>query len=852
MIWQKINETSFQLKNTLLGHNSSVTYLAVLPNNLFASGSTDSLIKIWNQTNFKCVAVLSGHTDYVQSFVVYQNEILISNSYDKTIIVWNISSFTKITVTKTSEMLVSVASFSDGCYITGDKAGSLKLWDLNSLGISYVYTLALSEMTAFIFFQNNYLVSGHSDGFIQIWKDNSAFYSTKEHESNVTCLSVIDGRELFASGSTDQLIKIWDSNFKVIQTLAYHKGTITSLIYLDSIKSLMSSSTDMKTNVYKLRDIKLMKSHNINHNRSIHDIAILNEEINLIAICSGEKTIEIWNDSALIKNLSGHVDYVYALEYSLNENILISASRDSLIKLWNCSTFNEIATLSNHDESVISLALIFTEKKTTLISGSCDYTITIWSLRSFQATKKLKKHTDCVNALSVFDRSKYLLSGSSDKRIFIWDIQNDFVYFNELTGHDAAITSIESFNNSLATASEDKAILIWSYAYKLQTEKIKAHSKWIQTVCVLKNGLLATGSSDTTIKIWQTTNENNTFSFQLLTTLTEHTDWVYTLIELSNNSLISGCRDGSIKVWNQLNETRFECVATFKQKITSCLAILGSEFLFMGYRDGRIQIRNQTTFLTLQTLKVHKEQVRSIIFLSNQTMATSSEDKKIIIWQKINETSFQLKNILNGHNNHVTSFAVLSNNLVASASGDTSIRIWNQTSFECIHVLNGHSEGINGLLVDQNTNLISISGDGAIVVWSTVTFLKITATHRLKNLCALAFLPRIESFAIVDEDGAIQIWLTKFTFQNEKTLKHDDCVSDLAFMKNGFLASTSLDKTIKIWDNSFEMWSSVNLSEAILAIKVKTNGDLIGGSQDGKIHFWITDYLIFDKTIYIY
>ena len=102
----------------------------------------------------------------------------------------------------------------------------------------------------------------------------------------------------------------------------------------------------------------------------------------------------------------------------------------------------------------------------------------------------------------------------------------------------------------------------------------------------------------------------------------------------------------------------------------------------------------------------------------------------------------------------------------------------------------------------------------------------------------------------------IKMWSTsQFNFKNEKTLKElNDSVSDLVFLNTGYLVSTSFDKTIKIWDNSFNLWSSTSNahSKAILALKVKNNQELVSSSQDGTIHFWNTDYFILNKTIFIH
>ena len=110
------------------------------------------------------------------------------------------------------------------------------------------------------------------------------------------------------------------------------------------------------------------------------------------------------------------------------------------------------------ENSVISLALI--ENESTLISGYCDNSIIIWNLTLHSPIKILKQHTGCVNALNIYNKNKLLFSGSSDKNILAWEIDNDFKLINQLIGYEGAITSLKSFENILASASVDKTIQI--------------------------------------------------------------------------------------------------------------------------------------------------------------------------------------------------------------------------------------------------------------------------------------------------------------------------------------------------------------------------------------------------------
>ena len=86
------------------------------------------------------------------------------------------------------------------------------------------------------------------------------------------------------------------------------------------------------------------------------------------------------------------------------------------------------------------------------------------------------------------------------------------------------------------------------------------------------------------------------------------------------------------------------------------------------------------------------------------------------------------------------------------------------------------------------------------------------------------------------DHGNAELFVWRKKNQKIKKRKLKNSRKDL---KNGYLVSSSFDKTIKIWENSFQLWQSTSDShlKGILALKVKRNGDLVSSSQDGTIHF---------------
>ncbi|HEA64993.1 MAG TPA: hypothetical protein ENI02_02495, partial [Candidatus Aminicenantes bacterium] len=151
-----------------------------------------------------------------------------------------------------------------------------------------------------------------------------------------------------------------------------------------------------------------------------------------------------------------------------------------------------------------------------------------------------------------------------------------------LKGHMGGVsTLIELKDGHLASGSQDKTIKVWNKEGNcIQT--LKGHTGNVRTLIVLKDGCLASGSSDNTIKVWNKEGK-------CLKTLKGHEGWVYTLIELKDGSLASGSYDKTIKIWN---------------------------------KEGKC----------LKTLKGHEGWVFTLIELKDGRLASGSYDKTIKIW----------------------------------------------------------------------------------------------------------------------------------------------------------------------------------------------------------------------------
>jgi hypothetical protein len=137
----------------------------------------------------------------------------------------------------------------------------------------------------------------------------------------------------------------------------------------------------------------------------------------------------------------------------------------------------------------------------------------------------------------------------------------------------------------LASGSFDTSIKIWDVATKTCLVTLRGHSESVKTLTQLNDGRLASGSADNSIKLW------DVMTNICLATLVGHSESVNTLTQLADGRLASGSGE-SIKLWGimvimvmprvvaPLNVAfRFQCAALFsleKQDFSIVLGLLPS------------------------------------------------------------------------------------------------------------------------------------------------------------------------------------------------------------------------------------------------------------------------------------
>ena len=213
--------------------------------------------------------------------------------------------------------------------------------------------------------------------------------------------------------------------------------------------------------------------------------------------------------------------------------------------------------LEGHSGSVNSVA--FSPDGKLLASGSSDKRIGLWDISDPskpRLIKRLEGHSGSVNSVVFSPDGKLLASGSSDKRIGLWNISDPSKpkLIKRLEGHSNYVLSV-SFSPDgrlLASGSSDKRIGLWDISNPSKPKPItwlKGRSKSFYSVAFSPDGnLLASGSSNKRIGLWDISDPKKA---KLIKQLEGHSNYVLSVAFSPDGKLLaSGSVDRRIGLWD--------------------------------------------------------------------------------------------------------------------------------------------------------------------------------------------------------------------------------------------------------------------------------------------------------------
>ncbi|XP_073250807.1 transducin beta-like protein 3 isoform X1 [Porites lutea] len=471
---------------------------------------------------------------------------------------------------------------------------------------------------------------------------------------------------------------------------------------------------------------------------------------------------------------------------------------------------------------------------------TCNDKIQVIHVKSGKVVQTLQEEGDVVSCFALSPDDKFCVTASKSLLLRQWDWMNGTQIRTWKAVHRAPIASMtfDSTSTLLATGSSDSTVKVWDIIKQYYTHNFKGSSGVVSLVCFHPNAQLLhlfSASDDCKIRIWDLKTS------RCLAVLESHYSVVTSLaFSHCGQYVVSSSRDNVLNMWNLSNKKLLRTVPAFEGVESVVMLPIGIDC--PGCDDKSIEY-----FITAGSkgqLRVWKFSdgkcvfSKTVLHAKNNKNKESSKDESgqqivhatlcrtlgmiAVVTFDHNIVLHELASLTRtkqfvGYNDEILdlSFVGADENHLAVATNSSQLRIYDLTTMNC-QLLEGHTDTILSLEVNNNGNrLVTGSKDNTIRIW------KMTSETEFKCVAV--------------------------------GVGHTHAVATVAWsrLNSSFVASGSQDNTIKIWnvpsvvDNDVPVKMTVKFTEKahdrdINSITVSPNDKLLAtGSQDKTARIWV-------------
>ena len=453
-----------------------------------------------------------------------------------------------------------------------------------------------------------------------------------------------------------------------------------------------------------------------------------------LALCGHRNDIVLVEPATgRVRELRGHTDALYSVEWSKDGKRILSASDDGTARVWTVADGNTITVLRGHDDDVYKAR--FSPDERQVSTASLDGSVRVWALE--QPGSKALAEGEEIQLLTVEGDSALIKTPVSVAR------------WNVATGEREPLFTWanEQHNLGLAGPSADGELLMVPFAdYSMEVRrrngpslKLSGHTNMISRAQFSRdNKFLYTSSYDGTLRRWDTTTG-------AVTSLITGTIAVRGFAVASDGRVAAQVGDearminpdGTTQV---LGKGGKWCVAYAEfERVRNRLII--------NRCDTSVALVDGTRVLELtEGYRV----ARTTVSRDGTRIAAAVGDRTVKIWDT---ATGQLVTTLRGHTDLVMDVAFSPDgSQIASVSYDKTIRIWELAS-QRHRILRGHVGPVDQVEWRDADHLVTGSRDGTLRIWD-VPSMELPSAAELAGRLTSATSARIDLDRPTTLDGS--------------------------------------------------------------------------------------------------
>ncbi|KAF8761438.1 WD40 repeat-like protein [Rhizoctonia solani] len=376
--------------------------------------------------------------------------------------------------------------------VTGHDSGKLRAWSLQDGTVTHSPPKVHNGRITSIGFSplGDKLVTGSYDRCVYIWDVENGYSNPcllGIHNDYVYSAAFSPDGTRVASCSYDRTVKMWNA-LPSSSPHTSHSNAPTKAIWSVAISPdgsrIAAAGEDKAIYMFNTHDGTAALQPLVAHTDTIFSVAF---SLNGRYLVSGgdDKCICLWDATSgklLSGPLRGHKNRIWSVSFSPDSRHVVSASLDKTVRMWDVDdgTLTPTDLVGTHDDEVFSAA--FSPDGKHIVSGCDDSKIRMWDSQTLSlvfdrfgrrwvevfgrgelALGPLDAHQFSVKSVVFTPDSNHIVSGSADRSVRVWRVEDGAPACEPLQGHQGGINSVACSPDGayIVSGSEDATIRVW-------------------------------------------------------------------------------------------------------------------------------------------------------------------------------------------------------------------------------------------------------------------------------------------------------------------------------------------------------------------------------------------------------
>ncbi len=391
---------------------------------------------------------------------------------------------------------------------------------------------------------NRRLITGSWDGRVRLWDVATGRLlatSRDHHRDAILHLAIHEPRQLVATASADQTIRIWQlDDLDHVQVLRGHASSVKHVAFDADGTRLVSADKDF----IKTWHPAAARNRNVlrGHGGYVYGVAVSPDGRRIASACF-DGGVGIWDIDrrTLVKMLGPMPRQAWRVAFSSDGKLLRVEMDDSstvVIELESSETLFESSLLRFVGSGIVEPQ---SHEEVWRHWNPIDRTVIIQDVRTGTKSTVPLSSTACDNAEFI----------SPDGQWATWHYQIFDRHTGELALHLASIPAFHPTGRELVVrdAEDRTAIQVWDPQTRQPIARLAGHTQDVLALAYSPDGTrLASGGYDRVVRIWDVESRKEILQ------LTGHTGYVHALAwSADGTTLVSASGDHTVRVWDTDN-----------------------------------------------------------------------------------------------------------------------------------------------------------------------------------------------------------------------------------------------------------------------------------------------------------